>query len=157
MPPMTSVKTFITALRTGETRTTQALDKAVARRRGVRAEALIGLLGQRDALRTPLQDELRTALRAERLPERYIDHCIDGWPDTQKEQMRRAIARAIKGGHRVRFAWGITPAASYRTEIRRADNGTVTILALTPRSSLRASRDGDITVMPPPRKRARRP
>jgi hypothetical protein len=156
MPPMTSIKTFVAALRTGETRTTQALEKAVARRRGVRAEALIGLLRQQGACKTPLQDELRTALRAERLPERYIQNCIDGWPDTQKEQMRRAIVTAINGGHRVRFEWGITPAATYRTDIRRADNGTVTILALTPRSSLRASRDGDIAVMPPPRRQTRR-
>ena len=47
MPPMTSVKTFIATLRTGETRTTQALDKAVARRRGAQPPMLIGLLGQR--------------------------------------------------------------------------------------------------------------
>lgn len=154
---MTSVKTFIAALRTGETRTTQALEKAVARRRGARAEALIGLLRQRGALKTPLQKDLRTAIRGTRLPERYIASCVDGWPDAQKEQMRRAIVTAIKGGHRVRFEWGITPAAGYRTEIRRAQSGTVTILALTPRSSLRASRDGDIVVMPPPRKRTRRP
>ena len=154
MPPMTSVKTFLVALRTGETRTTLALGKAVARRRGARAAVLIGLLGQRHALKTPLQPELRAAIRGERLPERYIANCIDGWPDVQKEQMRRAVVRAIHGGHRVRFGWGITPAATYRTEIHRAENGTVTILALTPRSSLRASRGratSAVTLTPPRR------
>ena len=154
MPPMTSVRTFIAALRTGETRTTQAVEQAVARRRGARAEELVALLHKRGALKAPLDASFRDALRDTGLPPRYIDNCIDGWPDGQKEEMRRAMVTAINGGHRVRFAWGLTAAAGFETEITRAKSGTVTIRAMTPRSALRASADGDITAMPKPRRKA---
>ena len=156
MPPMTSVRTFIAALRTGETRTTKAVEQAVARRRGARGDELVALLHKQGAFKKPLQDPFRDALRATGLPARYIDTCIDGWPDGQKEQMRRAIARAISDGHRVRFAWGLTDAKGFETEITRAKSGTVTVRALTPRAALRVGPDDDITAMPKPKRTARR-
>jgi hypothetical protein len=157
MPPMSSLRTFIAALQTGETRTTQALDKAVARRRGAKAAGLIQLLHKRGALNAPLQSALREAVGSAPLPEQFIQHCIDGWPDAQKEQMRRTLVAAIRDGRRVRFAWGLTPVAGFKTEISDTGAGAVVITALTPRSSLRAHQDGNIDVVPRKAPAARRP
>ena len=77
MPPMSSLRTFVTALRTGETRTTKALEHLVARRRGAAAEELIAAMAKRGAMNTPLPSPFRDAIRRSPLPERYIETCID--------------------------------------------------------------------------------
>jgi hypothetical protein len=148
MAPMSSLRTFIEALRTGETRTTKALDHVVARRHGAKAAELITLLHKRGALNAPLQDPFRQAVKGAPLPERYIQECIDGWPDAQKEKMRRALVIGIRDHRRIRFAWGLTPEAGFQTEIRHTGAGALTITALTPRSSLRAHEDGNVDVVP---------
>lgn len=152
MPPMSSLRTFISALKTGETRTTKALEEVVGRRRGAEAEEVLAAIRRSGALNAPLQTPLRQALRGAPLPERFIDRCIDGWPDAQKEQARRAVVRAIDDGHRVRFRWGLTSGSGYETEITRAGNRVI-ITALSPRSTLRIS-GGEIYVAPggPPRR-----
>jgi hypothetical protein len=153
---MASLRTFIAALRTGETRTTKALEEVLVRRRGAEAEEVIAALHHRGALKAPLQTPLRRAVKKAPLPDRFIDRCIDAWPDAQKEQARRAMAKAIDDGHRLQFRWGLTAGKGYETEITHAGN-RVTITALSPRSTLRVS-DNDIDVAPrqPARKRDRR-
>ena len=146
MAPMAHLRTFIAALRTGETRTTKALEGVMGRRRGAEAEELITALNRRGALKAPLQAPFRQAVKKTPLPERFIDHCIDDWPDAQKEQARLALVKAIDDGHRVRFRWGLTAGRGYQTEITRAGN-RVTITALSPRSSLQIS-GGEIYVAP---------
>jgi hypothetical protein len=143
---MSNVRAFITALKTGETRTTKALEKAVARRRGAAAEEVFAALGERGALKTPLSGPVRTALRRAPLPDHLIERCIDGWPDAQKERARRAIVDALRDGRRVRFRWGLTDARGFESEVRTRGN-IVTITALSPRSTLRVSGD-DIDVAP---------
>lgn len=146
MAPMTTLRTFIKALRTGETRTTMALEEVMGRRHGPAAELILATLHHRGALKAPLQTPLRRAVKKTPLPERYIDHCIDAWPDAQKERARRALVKAVNDGHRVRFRWGLKAGSGYKTEITRAGN-RVTITALSPRSSLRIS-GGEIYVAP---------
>jgi hypothetical protein len=143
---MTTLKTFIAALRTGETRTTRALEDVMGRRKGAAAEELLATLHHRGALKAPLQTPLRRAVKKTPLPERFIDRCIDAWPDVQKERARRALVKAVNDGHRVRFRWGLKAGAGYKTEIKRTGN-RVTITALSPRSSLRTSA-GEIYVAP---------
>jgi len=145
---MSSLRTFIAALQTGETRTTKALDLVVARRHGPKAGALIDLLHKPGALKTPLQGPLRQAVKSAPLPEKYIQVCIDGWPDAQKEKMRCALLIGIRDHRRVRFVWGLTAAPGFHTEIHDTGAGTVTITALTPRASLRAHADGNVDVVP---------
>lgn len=143
---MASLRTFIAALKTGETRTTKALEEVMGRRRGAAAEDLLAALNRRGALKAPLQTPLRQAVKKTPLPEQFIERCIDGWPDAQKERARRALVKAIDDGHRVRFRWGLTAGRGYQTEITRAGN-RVTITALSPRSTLRISGD-EIDVAP---------
>lgn len=148
MPPMSSLRTFVTALRTGETRTTKALDHVFGQRRGAAAEELFGDASKRGAFNAPLREPFRQALRKAPLPERAIAACIDGWPDTQKEQMRRIVLRAIKNGQRLRFRWGLTDARSFEWRKTTSNAGTVTITLLSPRSSLRVGGDQQIFAAP---------
>jgi hypothetical protein len=136
MPPMSSLRTFISALKTGETRTTTALERVVAHRRGAVAAQLIADLHHRGALDAPLADPFRQAIKKTPLPERFIDRCIDGWPDPQKESARRALVAAINDGRRVQFRWGLTMGRGCETKITRTAN-RVTITALSPRNTLR--------------------
>jgi hypothetical protein len=145
---MSSLRTFIAALKTGETRTTKALELVVSRQRRAASTELVDALAARGAFNTPLQKGFRQALRKAPLPERNIEQCIDGWPDAQKEQMRRAIASAIQDGRRVRFRWGLTAARTFATEINSDGAGAVTITALSPRSSLRVDRGNEVYVAP---------
>jgi hypothetical protein len=145
---MSSLRTFISALKTGETRTTKALDKLAAHRRGIAAAGLIAMVSKPGSMKAPLKDPLRSALRAASLPEKTIEVCIDGWPDKQKETMRRAVAKAIREGRRVRFHWGLTSETGFRTQIHDTGTGIVKITALTPRSALRSHADGSVDAMP---------
>jgi len=145
MPPMTTLRTFIEALSTGQTRTTRALDEAI-RQRGAAADELMSALSETGALNAPLQDPIRRLIRKTPLPDRYIDRCIDAWPDAQKERVRRAMLKAMRDGKRVRFRWGLTTASRYETEITTAGNRT-TITALSPRSTLHIS-GGEVHVAP---------
>jgi hypothetical protein len=153
MPPMSTIRTFIDALSTGRTRTTKALEEATSRRRGATAEELMAALGRRGALNAPLEDPIRQIIRKTSLPDRYIDRCIDAWPDAQKERARRAMVRAMRDGKRLRFRWGLTAGRGYETEITTAGTRT-TITALSPRSTLHVSA-GEVHVAPVrlPRKR----
>jgi len=148
MPPMSSLRTFIAALKTGETRTTKALESLAGRRRGATATAVIAQVNKANAMNTPLGDPLRSAIRMSPLPENVIATCIDGWPNSQKEKIRVAVARAIREGRRVRFRWGLTPESGFRTEIHDSGSGTLTITTLTPRSALRTHADGSVEAMP---------
>jgi hypothetical protein len=142
---MSTLRTFITALSTGETRTTKALEEAT-RQRGAAADELHAALNRRGALNAPLEDPIRQVIRKTSLPDRYIDRCIDAWPDAQKERARRAMVKAMRDGNRLRFRWGLTAGPSYETVIKTVGSRT-TITALSPRSSLHISR-GEIQVAP---------
>jgi hypothetical protein len=147
MAPMSSIRTFINALKTGETRTTRALNKVVADRRSAAAHERRAALGHSGAMDAPLQPPFRDALRSAALPDEMITECIDRWPDDHKERVRRALVKALKEGQRVQFAWGLTDGDDLRTEIRTT-GGTVTVSALSPRSSLRVYDDDQVNVAP---------
>jgi hypothetical protein len=148
MPPMSKVGTFIAALKTGETRTTKALERVIRRRAALRASGLTALINQPGALDKPLQAPLRTAIRRSPLPERYIAICIDDWPDSKKEQARLTIANAIRDGRAVRIRWGLTAATGYEVDIHDTGTGAVTVTALSPRSTLRVHPRDGILVAP---------
>jgi hypothetical protein len=143
---MTKIRTFIDALRTGETRTTKAIDR-VLRSRGSSREELESAFRHRGALKAPLQDPFRGALRDAGLTPRYIERCIDRWPDGQKEDARRAVVSAINAGRGVRFRWGLTESGRFETEIATAGRGPITITARSPRSTLRVRGD-EVEVAP---------
>lgn len=147
MPPMSSLRTFITALKTGDTRTTQALNKLVARK-GAQTVQLRADLRKPGALAAPLQQTFRQALRGAGLTDTEVRECIDRWPDGQKEKVRKALVAAGRHGHRVRFTWGLTAAPACETTIDASPKGAVTITALSPRSRLRIYAGTHVNVAP---------
>jgi hypothetical protein len=158
MPPMSKVKTFIDALKTGETTTTKKLERVTGKRSSAAALELIGALRKKNALDRPLDGVILEVLRSEGVTRRHIERCIDAWPDKHKEDARRAIIGAINAGKPVRFRWGLKSGAGCDAQISKR-GPVVTITALSPRSTLRISK-GEIFVdpdpeNPPPRRRRR--
>jgi hypothetical protein len=155
---MSKVKTFIEALKTGETTTTRKLERVTRKRNSAAAMELIAALGQKNALNRPLDGLILARLKDEGLTQRHIDRCIDAWPDKHKEDARKAIIAAINAGKPVRFRWGLKSGAGSDAKISKS-GPIVTITALSPRSTLRISK-GEIFVdpdpeNPPPRRRRR--
>jgi hypothetical protein len=145
---MSKVRTFIDALKTGETTTTKALERVLARRTAAEAAGLVSLLEARGALNAPLQTRLRGAVRAAPLREDHIAVCIDGWPNAQKERARQAIVKAFRNDRRLHVRWGLTDARSFEVDIDDKGSGTITITARSPRASLRVSPSKGILVAP---------
>jgi hypothetical protein len=142
---MSTLKTFIEALKSGETRTTKALERLLRRRRSATTQAVIAALRQPGALNRRLDASLRSALNPP-LSDTTISICIDNWPDTQKEEARKQIIWAINKGGSVQIRWGLKSGAGYDAKFKRSGNN-VTITALSPRSSLKIS-GGEIYVAP---------
>ena len=103
------------------------------------------------AFRAPLGHRFRERLHAVGLPDDAIVACIDGWPDPDKESLRQALVEAVDESRIVRFRWFLTDAPNYQTRIEY-ESGTVTITALSPRSTLTIFNGDRIAVGPvPPR------
>ena len=139
MPPMSSIGTFLKALKSGETLTTKAAEKALGR--GRRSATLVSTVKKKHAFKAPLQQPLRAALKAANLTEPLITACIDAWPNHEKEKARLAVANAINTDRRVRLRWGLSTGTGYETEVRKTET-TVTIIARSPRSKLRVRQGG---------------
>ena len=139
MPPMSSIGTFLKALKSGKTRTTEAAERAISR--GRRRPALVSLLSKKNAFKSPLQQPLRDALKAANLTEDLVTKCIDGWPNSEKEKARAAVASAIRNDKRLRLRWGLSTGSGYETQIKKTDT-TVTIVARSPRLKLRVRSGG---------------
>jgi hypothetical protein len=142
---MSKLATFISALRTGETRTTKALERLLKQRRSAQTQAVIAALRQPGALNRRLGAPIRSALNPP-LSDDVISICIDKWPDTQKEEARKQIVWAINKGGSVQIRWGLKAGAGYDAKFKRSGKN-VTITALSPRSSLHIS-GGEVYVAP---------
>ena len=94
MPPMSSIGTFLKALKSGKTRTTESAERALGR--GRRSAALVSAVKKKHAFKAPLQQPLRDALKAANLTEPLITTCIDAWPNHEKEKARAAVAKIRK-------------------------------------------------------------
>lgn len=152
MPPMSKIRTFVDALKTGETKTTKALQTALGPRQSATARALIAALRQTNALKRPLAEPFRGAIKKGKLHDDYVTYCIDAWPDQDKEDVRKELLKAIGRGDSIRFRWGLKSGAGHEAVVEQVGR-TTTIMALSPRSLLKASGD-EIYVGPhPPKKR----
>lgn len=143
MPPMSSIRSFITALKTGQTPTTRALERIAADR----TEPMRAALQRAGALNRPLSAVFRGALRTD-IDDLAITQCIDNWPDEHKERVRIALVDAVRDGRPVRFRWGLTAASDYETFIDDPGYGPVTFTARTPQAQLSVY-DGDQVNVPP--------
>ncbi|HLC28412.1 MAG TPA: hypothetical protein VJL07_03090 [Dehalococcoidia bacterium] len=146
MPPMTTVQTFIEALRTGQTRTTLAFDRIFTPPYDQRVWlADIRVPG---VFHDALPPWAVAALREEGLTGEEIAH-INQWPNELKEQIRQVVVRAIdaRPPRRVHFRWGFTTAPEPRLEPPpTTDRDPHVVEFRTPRSALRQAGPDDIDV-----------
>ncbi len=140
MPDMSTIKTFVKALKTGMTKTTKALDKCDY-------ASHLDELRKPHALDKPLPGWARGALQPP-LSDAELDH-IDDWPDGQKDLVREAIVTAAENKRKLQFFWELHSGTDEETDIQGlAGAGTTTIRFRSPRSKLRVSMAtfGDISV-----------
>lgn len=143
MPPMSSIRSFINAVKTGQTPTTRALERIAA----VRTEHMRTALQRPGALNRPLGAAFRNSLRDD-LDDVAITQCIDNWPDDHKERVRLALVDAVRDGRPIRFRWGLTAASEFETFIDDPGYGPITFTARTPQAQLSVY-DGDQVNVPP--------
>ena len=146
MPDMSHVKTFVEALKTGMTKTTQALDKC--NYKSHRAE-----LGIPGALSSGPNNSLpqwaRDELTRQGLNNAELQH-IDIWPKKQKEDVRKAIVKALNKKRTLKFFWKLHEDKKNGTHVKglRATTGKITITFLSPRKNVTVSANatGEIDV-----------
>lgn len=145
MPPMSTIQTFIDALRTGQTRTTRGLNEIFGEPAAAGAAlkpdqaALLGSPGGLDALAGWMRDLLKRV--SDPLTDAELDH-IDEWPRVHKERVRLALVRAIEDDVAVRFSWEIHSGAAPDTAITDQGTDGIFVTFRSPRARVRLEGDG---------------
>ena len=142
MPPSTTIRHFINALKSGRTNITEALD---------------GLFNDPAFLATypqfatanfdaPLPDWARTALSSRNVSSDEIDH-IDAWPG--KEALRQQVLQALQAGAGLQFFWEVHRGADEENVVA-AGAGNTTGTFRSPGNTVRLSfiTFGDVQVEP---------
>jgi hypothetical protein len=137
MPPYTTLRTFIDALKSGETNITRVLEDVAADRPLLEANAA--------DLRTPgrfhpvFPDWARGALidrnRPRCLSLQELAH-IEAWPPDEKEAVRVQLARSLDEPVRLVFRWEIHDGDEPRTELRRESGGEAQLVFRSPRAGV---------------------
>jgi len=143
MPPPTTMRTFLEAIRSGRTNTTEALDMLFASPAAVRAHPNFTDL-QAPGMLNMLQPWARAELRRLGVGSEELAH-IDDWPNNQKEIVRQKLVDAMNGNKPVEFSWKVYPGATEDTSI---DEGPakVTITFFSPESKVRATGPDSVSV-----------
>jgi hypothetical protein len=135
MPPGTTLRTFIEAIQTGQTKTTRALDDFFRNPGG-----LDGHPGRKDFKNAGAFNALpgwaTTALQPH-LSALELAH-IDSWPNDQKDNVRAKLDQAIHySRNAVHFFWQPHPGNSEEVEIIDPDqDGDITIIFKSPRNKI---------------------
>ena len=143
MPPGTKMQTFLNSVRTGETKTTRALERLWTDR----GSSLATNASRKGAL-NGLPDWLRSALTRQgdqhapvALSEIEFDHIRD-WPDAEKEKLRQALLASLGPPRRtVRFRWALSKDS---TSVNPVDNlygpGDMTITFNSPEKNVKTAK-----------------
>lgn len=157
MPPQTKIGTFLEAVRTRRTTTTDALDSIFSDPASVPAEVKEHLANANalNKARSAAWREsapvgwARSALKAAGLNKAECDHVRD-WPDDEKEKVRAALHIALKRGLSVRFNWELWTGNKSVSDVpaRLPADGTVQITFRSPeqRVRVRGGRELDVDV-----------
>lgn len=155
MPEDSTIKEFVTALQTRESKTTRALTKFFTRS-GRHSNRFPGLRQQgRLNVLSPIA---RRELRAMGLQNRHITH-INQWPKAQKEQVRNALLTAVNSNRNIRFFWELYGGSKEETEITDTGSGPIRIVFRSPQTNVRVSSAaatfGEVKVDVGPKRRPR--
>lgn len=140
MPPSTKMQTFLQALRTGRTRTTDALDQLFASPIGLQADGHLTAFrtaGHLNTLDQPCKAHLS-------LSAAEFAH-INSWPNDLKEEIRVRLVNAIDGNLQVRFRWKLTTGADEDHDIATAAFGE-TITFRSPESRVKAEGSDNVSI-----------
>ena len=135
MPPRSTVKEFVTALQTRESKTTKALTKYFTR--SGRHSGRLPELRRRGALNV-LPTWARKDLKKLGLENRHLAH-INQWPRAHKEELRRALVLAIENNRNVHFFWELHGGRREETEIIAPKTGTIGVISRSPQRNVRVS------------------
>ncbi len=135
MPQTSTVKEFVTALRTRESKTTKALTKYFTG--PGRHRDRLPAFSRRGALNI-LPSWARRDLRALGLENKELSH-INQWPNGQKEEVRKALVTAIENNRNVRFFWELHGGRTEETEVTDSGKGAITIVFRSPQRNTRVS------------------
>jgi hypothetical protein len=146
MPPYTTLRTFIDALRTGQTNITRCLETVSADRTLLETNAADVRTAGRFHPQFP--DWARAALLFAGMSEEELRH-IEDWPPVEKEVVREQLARSLDAPLRLVFRWEVHDGAEPRTELRRDAGGEAELVFRSPRSGVQLTSRinmGDIKV-----------
>jgi hypothetical protein len=138
------MRTFLRAIRTGKTDTTEALDVIFAKP-GVLAEHPNLEDFQQPGALDILPDWARAELRRVGLRTADINH-IDDWPSDQKEQARQALVQAIDQDQPVGFFWTVHDGEEEETEVTGGQDVTIAVIFRTPERRVRAIGNDNVVV-----------
>jgi len=148
MPPVSTVRTFIEALRTGRTNITRALDQLLANPGSLQDDPDYPGVQQQGAL-NGMPEWLRARLTqppvAPPLRPQEIDH-IERWPNGQKEIVRAEIVTSIQQNRRTTFAWEHYRGSAPVNEVRPGPGGGIEIVFRSPGANITLTAAGEIDV-----------
>jgi hypothetical protein len=136
MPAYSTLKSFINALKTGDTNITQCLER-LANDRAKRAQyatdirALHAGVGQ-------LPGWLRNEMVQVGMSQPEVDH-VERWPDREKEKVRLQLVDAMEHDSDLHFSWELYDGDDPLTEIRRDPNQDVRVVFRSPRKGVKLS------------------
>jgi hypothetical protein len=144
MPPMTTLRTLVQALQSGQTETTRALDRAfsdLSRWSGHQNRGEFKKAGAFSRLPNWAKGELGGLQPGE------FDH-MDDWPTDQKDGLRATIDKAIEDRRKaVHFFWKLGSGKKEAIEILDPDAaGDITVTFVSPRQSMRVVGDDDVAI-----------
>jgi hypothetical protein len=121
MPPDTTLRTFIAAVRTRSTKTTKALDNLFADPGSHRGTPIEANLNPQNALDTGRGawgsgGWARGELLGRGLTAAEVDHLQD-WPNPEKRKVRSALVAAIRDDRTVHFFWELHDGTNSETVI----------------------------------------
>lgn len=137
MPETSTIRKFIAAVQTGRTNTTKALEMLFTNPGRHRTHTNFGDLSVAGALNKPLAAWAKAVLRALGLSDPELAH-IEDWPDTEKEEVRKALVVAIQADRNVRFLWELHDVAGSDNRVTNVDGpGDITVTFRSPRANVR--------------------
>ncbi len=135
MPQTSTVKEFVTALQTRESKTTKALTKYFTK--SGRHKSRLPDLDWKGALNV-LPNWARIEFKNSGLQNRHLAH-INQWPKKHKEELRGVLVFAIKNNRNVHFFWELHGGAHEETEIIVPKTGTIGVVFRSPQKNVRVS------------------
>jgi hypothetical protein len=136
MPAYSTLRSFVNALKTGDTNITQCLER-LANDRAKRVQyatdihALHAGVGQ-------LPGWLRNEMVQAGMSQPEVDH-VERWPDAEKEKVRVQVVEALEQDRNLHFSWELFAGDDPVSEVRRDPNQDVRVVFRSSRKGVKLS------------------